>query len=186
MDNTNYDHYLFATQIPNLSKPDIKTGGQHKEYKKYRKQIFNVIKDIMRNKCDDKHVVEAFHMFSQHIIEYLKFKKLEELMKDDYKDLERTNKVSHLDQSNILNAIASEKLQTIEEEYNSDDTKNMQITMNRYGKNNMEDSNKLLFKKHTPNTMRIEDCIPIQIIQKDNSHNPQNTLHTFIPKKKNI
>jgi hypothetical protein len=176
-----YDEILYSDKLQELSNlKSIKQTDKHPEYKKYRKDIFKLVKSIMKNQCDDKNIVYSFHQFVNDAIVYLRFKKIEEITQNEYSDIES-------DIQNIISPTTKYNLDTIEEEYDETNTKH--ITMNKYGKNNLEENNKLLFKKHTPITKRIEDCIPIKIVQRETKHktfSSENILHSIIPKQKKI
>lgn len=178
-----YDHYLFShgvhTKINTINKIE-KSGKKNDDYKKYRKRIFSLVKDIMKNKTRDTHITEAFNHFIDHAIEYLKFKDLEAATQKELEQLNENNTVP------VSKPTIDMKIYPIDEEYDTNDTKQMTLTMNKYGINKLEDSNKLIFKKHTPNSMRIEDCLPIQFIQNGDANKAQSTFHNFLPKQKQL
>ena len=66
-----------------------------KEYRFYKRRIFQLFKDIMSKKETDETMIEAYDSFVSESIKYLKFKDKASILQEEYEDLSLNAKGSH-------------------------------------------------------------------------------------------
>lgn len=59
------------------------------DYRFYKKRIFQLVKDIMQNRCNDETIVHSYHLFVKDAIQYLKFNDKSSVLQEEYTDLIR-------------------------------------------------------------------------------------------------
>jgi hypothetical protein len=98
MDNSGInmmDIYYFSNKnaLSNNKQNEIKPNN--KEFKFYKKRIFQLYKDLMLKKVTDEDLLRPFHIFNQEAIKYLKFKDKSSILQEEYIDLSNNKRGTH-------------------------------------------------------------------------------------------
>lgn len=128
--NINSALYFSNGNVEKLKKESEKLNN--KEFKFYKKRIFNLYKDLMLKKEENIDLLDAFNNFNKKAIEYLKFKDKASILQEEYEDLSNNKTGKH-----CFNTFTNELLDKVEY------------------------SNHILMKDYNVKTKTISDCIPL-------------------------
>lgn len=116
------------------------------EYKFYRKRIFELVKNIMNNKCNDKDIIQSFDYFIKDAIEFIKFQDKSDIIQTEYENALFLKDKNYLQDSNL--PITPFGLSIIPEEINN-----------------------IIFRDHDVKTIDIEKCLNLKKIQTNKQDN---------------
>ena len=87
MDKTDINNcaYFFSNGQINIDKKQVKI--ERKDFRFYKKRIFNLYKQLMTKKETDPVLLEAFNEFNKKAIEHLKFIDKSSILQEEYVDL---------------------------------------------------------------------------------------------------
>jgi hypothetical protein len=122
--------YFSNGNIDKLKRESEKINN--KDYRFYKKRIFNLYKDLMLKKEENQDLLDVFHNFNKKAIEYLKFKDKASILQEEYEDLSNNKNGKH-----CFNTFKNELLDKVEY------------------------SNHILMKDYNVKTKTISDCIPL-------------------------
>lgn len=91
LDQTYFSNAKKAQHTKKGNKPYNKT-----DFKLYRKDIYDLTKNLLNRKIKDDDINYYFDEFIQHAIEYLKFKEKETQIQETYSDLDMNSKSMHV------------------------------------------------------------------------------------------
>ena len=109
-----------------------------KEDKKfYKKRIIQLTKDLLKKECDNNIINASFNAYINTAIEYFKFIDKEEIMQEEYKDLEEKNKKAN--KGKKFESMDSDKLMMKEiKNKTNDNIKNFAIVTNKKKKEKLK------------------------------------------------